>query len=122
MATGANPRDAKVALARAVVTRFHSGADADAAQEAFAAQFKRGENPEAMDEVPKSQFSSGRTVASALQDAGLAKSLSEARRLISQGGVRVDGRPVTDVNYLFDPTPGAVLQVGRRRFARVVEG
>ena len=122
MVAGANPRDAKVALARAVVTRFHSAADADTAEEAFASVFKRGENPEAMAEIRASQFTSGRTVAAALQDAGLAKSLSEARRLISQGGVKVDGRPVTDVNYLFDPAPGAVLQVGRRRFARVVEG
>jgi tyrosyl-tRNA synthetase len=122
MLAGGNPRDAKVVLGRAVVSRFHSAADAAAAEQAFASQFKRGENPEQMDELPVSHFSGGHTVAAALADAGLAKSLSEARRLISQGGVKVDGRPVTDVNYPFDPIPGSVLQVGKRRFARVVEG
>ncbi len=72
-------------------------------------------------EVPVSRLNSGRTVASALSDSGLAGTLAEARRLISQGKVQVDGRPVTDVNYLFDPTPGAVLQVGKRT-ALVIEG
>ena len=72
-------------------------------------------------EVPVSQLTSGRTVASALADAGLAPSLADARRLISQGKVRVDDRPVTDVNYLFDPAPGTVLQAGNRS-ARLVEG
>lgn len=122
MIGGANPRDAKVALGRAVVTRFHSGADAATAEEAFASQFKRGQNPDRMAEFPASRFTGGHTVAAALADTGLARSLSEARRLISQGGVKVDGRPVTDVNYPFDPVPGSVLQVGKRRFARVAEG
>jgi tyrosyl-tRNA synthetase len=75
-----------------------------------------------IDAIASSRFTSGTTVASALADAGLAKSIPEARRLISQGGVKVDGRPVTDVNYPFDAVPGSVLQVGKRRFARVVEG
>ena len=72
-------------------------------------------------ELPISRVTSGRTVAAALADSGLADSLAEARRLISQGRVQVDGRPVTDVNYLFDPVPGAILQVGKRT-ARLVEG
>ena len=122
MAEGANPRDAKVALARAVVTRFHSDADADAAEAAFSAQFKQGVAPEAMPEVPASRFEERGSVAAALAESGLAKSLSDARRLISQGGVKVDGTPVTDVNYRFDPAPGSVLQVGKRHFRRVVEG
>ncbi|MGI8608102.1 MAG: S4 domain-containing protein [Candidatus Dormibacteria bacterium] len=77
--------------------------------------------PSANKEIPVSRVSSGRTVASALEDTGLADSLPEARRLISQGKVKVDGRPVTDVNYLFDAVPGAVLQVGKRT-ARLTEG
>lgn len=77
--------------------------------------------PSANREIPVSRVNSGRTVASALEDAGLADSLPEARRLISQGKVKVDGRPVTDVNYLFQPVPGAVLQVGKRT-ARLTEG
>jgi len=72
-------------------------------------------------EVPVSRVTSGRTVASALADSGLADTLAEARRLISQGKVQVDGRPVTDVNYLFEPVAGATLQVGKRS-ARLVEG
>ncbi|HEY8741180.1 MAG TPA: tyrosine--tRNA ligase [Candidatus Dormibacteraeota bacterium] len=122
MAGGSNPRDAKVALARAVVARFHTAADADAAEAAFASQFKQGTAPDKMTELPVSHFAGGRTVAAALNDSGLAKSLSDARRLISQGGVKVDGRPVTDVNYPFDAVAGAVLQVGKRHFVRVVEG
>ncbi|MDQ6747357.1 MAG: tyrosine--tRNA ligase [Candidatus Dormibacteraeota bacterium] len=119
---GGNPRDAKVALALALVTRFHGASDADEARSAFASQFKRGVAPQAMAEFPLSQFEDRGSVAAALAQAGLAKSLSDARRLISQGGVKVDGTPVTDVNYKFDATPGAVLQVGKRHFARVVEG
>ncbi|MFN2466019.1 MAG: tyrosine--tRNA ligase [Candidatus Dormibacteria bacterium] len=122
MASGSNPRDAKIALARAIVTRFHDAGAADQAQEAFASQFKEGAMPEKMSEFPVSGFEERGSVAAALAQTGLAKSLSDARRLISQGGVKVDGRPVTDVNYKFDATPGAVLQVGKRHFARVVEG
>ena len=122
MAAGSNPRDAKVALGRALVERYHSADDADQAQAAFTAQFKKREAPTDMDEFPASHFTSGKSVAAALVDAALAKSLSDARRLISQGGVKVDGRPVTDVNYPLDPTPGTVLQVGKRHFARIAEG
>ncbi len=77
--------------------------------------------PSANKELAVSRVTSGRTVAAALQDTALADSLAEARRLISQGKVRVDGRPVTDVNYLFEAVPGAVLQVGKRS-VRLVEG
>jgi tyrosyl-tRNA synthetase len=122
MAEGANPRDAKARLGRAVVARFHSPEAAIAAEEAFTAQFKKGEAPTRMAEFPASEFENPGSVAAALAHAGLAKSLSDARRLISQGGVKVDGRPVTDVNYRFDPAPGSVLQVGKRHFARVSEG
>ena len=122
MAAGSNPRDAKVALGRVVVTRFHSSNDAAAAEEAFTAQFKQGQAPTKMPEFPASDFETPGSVAAALAHTGLAKSLSDARRLISQGGVKVDGRPVTDVNYKFDPVPGSVLQVGKRHFARVQSG
>ena len=122
MAAGSNPRDAKVALGRAVVSRFHSKDDANAAEEAFTAQFKQGQAPTKMPEFPASGFEDRGSVAAALALTGLAKSLSDARRLISQGGVKVDGRPVTDVNYKFDAAPGSVLQVGKRHFARVAEG
>lgn len=77
--------------------------------------------PSSNREIPVSRVNSGRTVASALEDTGLAESLPEARRLISQGKVKVDGRPVTDVNYLFEPVAGAVLQVGKRT-TRLTEG
>ena len=122
MAGGSNPRDAKVALGRAVVTRFYSPEDAASAEEAFTAQFKQGQVPAKMPEFPATDFETPGSVAAALEKTGLAKSLSDARRLISQGGVKVDGRPVTDVNYRFDPAPGSVLQVGKRHFARVEAG
>ncbi|MFN2462466.1 MAG: tyrosine--tRNA ligase, partial [Candidatus Dormibacteria bacterium] len=101
MQGGSNPRDAKLALARAIVARFHSDDDATMAEEAFKSQFKKGQAPTEMPEFAASSFENPGSVAAALAHTGLAKSLSDARRLISQGGVKVDGRPITDVNYRF---------------------
>jgi tyrosyl-tRNA synthetase len=75
--------------------------------------------PEKMTEVPLSSLEA-KSVAAAIAEVGLVPSLSEARRKISQGGVRVDGRPVTDVNYPLQAAAGTVLQVGKRHFVRLV--
>jgi tyrosyl-tRNA synthetase len=119
-ATGTrNPRDVKVELAKRIITDFHSAQAADAAEEEFNRVFKRKEVPEEMPErnVPPSRFK----LPKLLVTAGLAPSTAEARRLIEQGGVRVNGDQITLINFEIDLSGGqsAVIQVGKRHFARV---
>lgn len=112
---GLNPRDVKVALAQEIITRFHDKASAERALENFEARFKRGEMPEDMPEV---------TVAGqlgllrVLREAGLVSSASEAQRNVEQGGVRIDGERVEDKGLTLEPGT-YILQVGKRKFARV---
>ncbi len=116
VAAGRNPRDVKVDLGLELVTRFHSAAAAQAALEDFEARFKQGAMPDDMPEVSLSGAPMG--IVAALKQAGLAPSSAEAIRNIEQGGVRIDGEKVVDRNLSL--TAGAyVLQVGKRKFARV---
>ncbi|HEV3232993.1 MAG TPA: tyrosine--tRNA ligase [Candidatus Dormibacteraeota bacterium] len=118
MKAGGNPRDAKAALARMVVQRFHGETAASPAEEAFQAQFKRGEVP---DEVEERALAEGdRTVADALVELGLASSKGEARRLATQRGVRLNGETVEDAEAPYQPSSGDLWQVGKRRFVKVV--
>ena len=114
---GRNPRDAKVALAADMVTRFHGAAAAEAAREGFEARFRQGALPEDMPEVALS--GAPLAIGSVLREAGLAASASEALRNIEQGGVRVDGARIDDRGLKL-PAGTYVIQVGKRRFARVV--
>jgi tyrosyl-tRNA synthetase len=113
------PMEAKQALAAELVARYHGADVARAAAEAFARRFQRGELPS---EIPEIRWSGdGETiwVSRLIAEAGLAKSNSEARRLVVQGGVRIDGRSVKDPQ-LEIPCRGAVLlEIGKRRIARV---
>jgi tyrosyl-tRNA synthetase len=116
---GANPRDFKVALARRVISDFHSAADADAAEDEFNRIFKRKEAPDEIEEraVAPQVWKLPRL----LVETGLAPSMAEARRLIEQGGVRIDGeraaRHEAEVEVGNDRAP--LIQVGKRRFLRV---
>ena len=117
-----HPRDAKARLAREIVARFHSPAEAKRAEEHFERVFRQGALPEEMPEVklPEGAFSQGRVwLVRLLVAAGMAPSNGEARRLIEQGGVRLDGEVLTDPNLEVAVRDGAVLQVGKRRFARL---
>lgn len=118
----ANPRDLKVALARRVIADFHSQADADAAEEEFVRRFRNKEAPEEVEE--RTVAAGGRKVAALLVETGLAPSMAEARRLIEQGGVRLDGERVTHTNSETELADGRALliQVGKRRFLRVRGG
>lgn len=112
---GKNPRDVKIMLAQEIVGRFHSMRDAEMALEDFQARFQRGAQPESMPEL---------TVAAAaipqvLKQAGLVSSTSEALRLIDGGGVRLDGEKVSDRGMQLVAGATVVLQVGKRKFARV---
>lgn len=113
---GRNPRDAKVLLAQELVRRFHSAAAADLALEHFNAQFRDGAIPENIPEVTVGAAPMG--ILRVLREAGLCTSSSEAQRNVEQGGVRVDGDRISD-KALQLPAGTYVMQVGKRKFARV---
>ena len=115
IAAGRNPKDAKVALAKEITARFHSAAAADAAEQDFINRSKGGV-PDEIAEVSVSGAPLG--IGALLKAAGLAPSGSEASRLIDGGGVRVDSSVVSD-KALKLPAGTYVLQVGKRKFARV---
>ena len=115
VAGGRNPKDAKVALAREITARFHSAAAADAAEQDFVNRSKGGV-PDEMPEVSLSGAPLG--IAQLLKQAGLAPSTSEGNRLIDGGGVRVDSAVVSDRGLKLD-AGRYVVQVGKRKFARV---
>jgi tyrosyl-tRNA synthetase len=120
LAGGENPRDVKAELARAIVGRFHSAEEAAAADEAFTAQFRRGEQP---DEIQEKTLGSGAmTAAEALVALDLASSKGEARRLVAQRGVKRNGVVLEDAESSYEAAGGDVWQVGKRRFARVKVG
>lgn len=112
---GKNPRDVKVMLAQELVARFHSQRDAERALEDFQARFQRGALP---DDMPELAVAAG-TIPQVLKQAGLVSSTSEALRLIDGGGVRIDGDKVSDKTRVLAAGTIAVLQVGKRKFARV---
>ena len=112
---GANPRDAKVALAKEIVTRFHSSQAADDALADFVNRSKGG-IPDDVPEVTVAGAPLG--VAQLLKAAGLCASTSEAMRMIDQGGVRIDGSVVSDKGLQVE-AGSFVMQVGKRKFARV---
>ena len=112
---GRNPKDAKVALAKEITARFHGAAAADAAEQDFINR-SQGGVPDVIDEVEVSGAPLG--IAALLKNAGLAPSSSEANRLIEGNGVRVDSNVVTDKGLKW-PAGTYVLQVGKRKFARV---
>jgi tyrosyl-tRNA synthetase len=110
-----HPRNVKMKLAREIVSIFHGDEAAAQAESAFVRVFQRGDLPEEMAEHP---FQPGQTILDILLSGGLVSSRSEGRRMLTQGGVRLDGQTLTDPNQeLLQP---GVLQVGKRRFLRVV--
>ena len=115
VAEGRNPKDAKVLLAKEITARFHSAAAADAAEGDFNNRAKGG----IPDDIPDLQLSGAPLgIAALLKQAGLAPSTSEANRLIDGGGVRVDGGVVSDKGLKL-AAGSYVVQVGKRKFARV---
>jgi tyrosyl-tRNA synthetase len=118
VAGGRNPRDAKVMLAKEITARFHDAAAADAAEQDFVNRSKGG----VPDEIPQVALSGAPLgIAQLLKQAGLAPSTSEANRLIEGGGVRVDSSTVSDKGLKLEAGT-YVVQVGKRKFARVLLG
>jgi tyrosyl-tRNA synthetase len=117
---GANPRDIKVRFAQELVTRFHSKAAADAALADFEARFKKGDIPDVMPELTLAAPDNGLGLAitQVLKQSNLTASTTEAQRMIEQGGVKIDGEKVSDKSLKL--AAGVyVIQVGKRKFARV---
>ena len=119
VAQGRNPRDIKTGFAKEIVARFHSQAAARHAEAEFEARFRDGAMPEDMPELTLSTAGQAMAIAQVLKASGLTASTSEALRMIEQGGVRIDGERVADKALRLDPRRTIVLQVGRRKFARV---
>ena len=115
VAAGRNPKDAKVMLAKEITARFHSAAAADAAEQDFINRSKGGV-PDEITEVALMGAPMG--IGALLKAAGLAASSSEGNRLIDGGGVRVDSSVVSDKGLKL-PAGTYVVQVGKRKFARV---
>ena len=116
---GRNPRDIKVIFAQEIVTRFHSKQEAEMALADFDARFRRGGLPDNMMEKTVRAENEGLPIAQLLKQAGLTASTTEALRMIEQGGVRLNGEKVSDKTTRLSRGETAVVQVGKRKFARV---
>lgn len=116
---GANPRDYKILLAKEIIARFHSDADAEAAHEDFIQRFQKNAIPDEMDDVTVQAEGEGLAIANLLKDAGLVGSTSDGMRMIKQGAVKQDGEKVEDAKLVVAKGTTAVFQVGKRKFARV---
>ncbi len=117
-----HPRDAKKRLAQLVTTRFHGEEGARVGEAYFQRVFSERELPQNMEELPLGleQLDDGRIwIVKLLREAGFANSSGEARRLIRQGGVKIDGKVMTDPDLDWPARDGVVLQVGKRRFAKI---
>jgi tyrosyl-tRNA synthetase len=119
VAEGRNPRDIKVAFAQEIIARFHSRADADRALADFEARFRQGALPDEMPEFTLAAEGEGLSIVQALKQAGLTASTSEAMRMIGQGGIKADGEKVSDKALVLAKGATVVLQVGKRKFARI---
>ena len=119
IADGRNPRDVKFELAEEIIARFQGQTVAKKAQENFIARFQKGAMP---DDMPEVTIAPDLPLANALKEAGLVQSTSEALRMIKQGAVKIDGEKAEDKSVSLAAGVECVLQVGKRRFARVRVG
>lgn len=115
-----HPMDAKKQLGREIVARYHGGLAASQAEEDFVKRFRDNQVPDDMPEFRLSPESSKVLLCKVLAEAGLVKSNSEGRRAIIQGGVKINGEKVSDENLEIVSDGEYILQVGKRRFAKVV--
>lgn len=120
--TELNPRDIKKKLAREIVRRFYNDEGAQGAEAHFEQVIGRGDAPDHMPEfvVADEHLTDGSIwIVKLLVESGLASSNGEARRLVTQGGVKINGETVSDVNFEWSVSGEITLQAGRRRFVRV---
>jgi len=120
VADGRNPRDVKFELGVELVNRFHGAGAGEKARQAFIERFQKGQLPEDIEDVRLAAQQDGMLpIATLLKDAGLVASTSEAYRMIQQGGVRLEGERVEDRALKLARGQRVVVQVGKRRVARV---
>jgi len=117
--SGANPRDTKVRFAQEIVARFHDKAAAVAALEDFESRFRHGGVPDDIEETFIDVAAEGAPIAQILKASGVCPSTSDAVRMIEQRGVKVNGDTVTDKGLKLVAGSTYVLQVGKRKFAKV---
>lgn len=111
-----HPRDAKMRLAREIVALYHGQQAAESAEERFKQVFQKGQIPE---EMPTFKYSAPANIIDVLVGSGLTPSKSEARRMIQQNGVKLDGETVASIDLQLSDNQEQVLQVGKRKFARI---
>ena len=119
IAAGANPRDVKVRFAQEIVARFHDRRAAEGALEDFESRFRHGGVPEDLVEQVIEAPAGGAAIAHVLKSSGVCPSSSDALRMIEQGGVKVNGDKVRDKSLKLAAGSTYVLQVGKRKFAKV---
>jgi len=120
VAAGRNPKDIKVNFAIEIVTRFHSVSAAKSALDDFEKRFKRGGVPDDISEIKLATVEGELSIVQALKMSGLTSSTSEAMRAISQGGVKANGEKVEDKLAKISKGEKVVLQIGKRKFAKIV--
>ena len=112
----AHPMESKKRLATTIVAEYHDSAAAKDARDYFESKFQRREVPQ---DVPVFRIAAELWICELLKQLGFAASTNEARRLVGQGAVRVDRQTVTDINFHFVPGEHRILEVGKRRVARI---
>jgi tyrosyl-tRNA synthetase len=117
---GRNPRDIKVTLAQEIVARFHSRREAEAALTDFEARFRHGALPDEIPETIIQTPDSAIPLVQLLKLTGLTASTSEALRMIDQGAVKLNGEKVTDKSAQIARGESVVIQVGKRKYAKVI--
>ena len=116
---GQNPRDVKYELGLEIVELYHGPKAAAAAKESFIQRFRQGQLPDNLEVLPLQAGGEGRPIANVLVDAKLTSSTSESHRMIKQGAVKIDGEKISDGKQPLLAGTEAILQVGKRRVARV---
>ena len=115
---GKNPRDVKFLLCEEIITRFHDAASAESAKQDFIQRFQKNAIPDDMPDVHIA-LGGGLPIANLIKEAQLCSSTSEAMRMVKQGAVKIDGEKISDPRIVINETKAFVLQVGKRKFARV---
>lgn len=116
---GANPRDIKFLLCEEIITRFHTANDAESAKSDFIQRFQKNAIPDEMPEV-KVALGGGMPIGLLTKEAQLCQSSSEGGRMVKQGAVKINGEKVSDPKTIVAESEAFILQVGKRKFARII--
>lgn len=112
-----NPMELKKRLAKEIVTLYHGSEAGESAEAEFSDIFSKGNIP---DDIPEVRVSSGVSVVDIMSDNNITSSKSEARRLISQGAVRINNEKLTDIDYAVNKGKELILKAGKRRFLKII--